>query len=91
MISCYALLAVYLSIAGALDVDNLDHSYAELKQTNSVLGRIKYDDVEDTYAISSSNDFIAYSGAGNTTTVDKCELKGKTYYGAFNRFKAPLK
>lgn len=91
MISCYALLAVYLSSAGALDVANLDHSYVELKQNGSVFGQIKYDDVVDTYSVTATNQFEAHDYGNDTTTVDKCEIKGITYYGAFNHFKAPLK
>lgn len=91
MISCYTLLAVYLSSAGALDVQNLDHSYATLKRDGSVYGQIKYDGVEDTYVITSTKQFQPHDFENDVTTTDECKIKGKTYYGAFNRFGAPLK
>lgn len=91
MISCYTLLAVYLSSAGALDVPNLDHSYFLLKRDGEVAGQIRADGVEYTYLVSTAKQFKPHDSGNDVTTVDKCEIKEKTYYGAFNQFKAPLK
>lgn len=94
MISCYTLLAVYLSSAGALDVPNLDHAYASLKKDNVVYGQVSYSKngrtFEDTFLIDSKPK-SPHKFNNDETTVDKCETKGKVYFGAINHFEMPLK
>lgn len=95
MISCYTLLAVYLSTSGALNVSNLDHSYFLLKRDGEVYGSVEYVDkgreTVDTYGVSLKHQFSPSKLANDTTTVDVCEVKGKKYHGVFNHFEAPLK
>lgn len=88
MISCYTLLAVYLSSAGALDVYNLDHSYVLLKRNRVVSGEITYVknglQYKDTYMIVDKDVIAKDKNANEELVLDKCEVNKKAYYGVFN-------
>jgi hypothetical protein len=87
MISCYSLLAAYLSQAGALDVQNLDHSYYLLKHDNAVSGKVEYEKngrkYSDTYIVIDKR-IVTDSKPGEHKILDECEVKKNEYYGIFN-------
>lgn len=70
MISCYALLAVYLSSAGTLNVEHLNRLYDQLKQD----GIVQYiEGREGRYRLSVST---------SPYDLDQCEIRGKVYTGS---------
>lgn len=77
MISCYTLLAVYLSTAGSLEIPLLDHSYSALKDNANIELRLETEKGKFHIMI---DPIPKYSN--NNTQVDACQVKKVTYYGS---------
>ncbi len=89
MLSCYTLLAIYLSTTGSLNAEFLEQSYSALNRTGAVAFKVSYAKNQNNVSLGTilinTSAKKAKNKDGAEVTVDKCDLKGKTYYGSWTR------